>query len=689
MPLFAQEKYESQMSIDTTKMSLNLDEVIVSGDLRKDPVQTILMEIHSEKVVQPKNSGEIFSGINGFSLIKRGSYAVEPTFRASQHEQLNVQFDGGTKATHACPNRMDPITSFMNPEEVKLIEVIKGPFSVRYGNTFGGVINMVSKTSSIAKEKIAGSLSSGYESNGGSIVNILNLRSRLGKFYTLGNVSYRKYGNYEDGDGVEVPAGFKSTNYDLKMGYNFTDNQRLQASFKQNFSRDVLHYGLKMDTDEDNSTLATLNYRLVSEKEYFKGLSTHFYFSAVDHIMSNKRREATFGKLSAIATVESQVYGGKVESEWDLNSKLKLFAGADMANTLREGDRVKIMKKMNNKRVVDKIWQDSYLNTFGIFAEAKYYISDKSMFNFGVRFDNAKSHIDDIDSKFATMYPDLSEKSENVVSATVSFKHKFNNHYNLELSFGRGSRFANIEERYIVHFNIGQDPYEYVGNPDLKSEINNQFEIGFQGAEQFDGAINSVKFGSSVFYSIYEDYIMGVMDKTIEKRYSTTVPQYAKVFRNIDDAFKTGGEIFAKVKFAKYFSFDAEMAYVYTETESESTGLTESLPLTPPMVSSFKLGYEKSKFWASMKYTVTASQDNISTLFKETETTGYEVLDLKFGVKPIKNLNIGVGVLNLFDISYYNHLNYSFKAQTGDGLGNGVRASEMGRNVTIFASYKF
>ena len=139
-----------------------LKEVIVSGDIRKDPAQVIIKSDYQNKVVQPKNSGQLFEDINGFSLIKRGNYAVEPNFRASQYEQLNIQYDGGTKAYHACPNRMDPITTLVNPEEVTRIEIIKGPFSVRYGTNFGGVINMVTQTGALANKKIKGSISSGY-----------------------------------------------------------------------------------------------------------------------------------------------------------------------------------------------------------------------------------------------------------------------------------------------------------------------------------------------------------------------------------------------------------------------------------------------------------------------------------------------------------------------------------------------
>jgi iron complex outermembrane receptor protein len=293
--------------VDTKKDSVkvtHLKEVMVSGDIRKDPAQVIIKSDYQNKVVQPKNSGQLFEDINGFSLIKRGNYAVDPNFRASQYEQLNIQYDGGTKAYHACPNRMDPVTTLVNPEEVTRIEIIKGPFSVRYGSNFGGVINMVTQTGALANKKIQGSVSSGYESNGNATVNMINLMSRIDKFYIAGNVSYRDYENYEDGNQNEIPSSFRNTGYGLKLGYDFNEKNSLQASFRQNFGRDVLHAGLPMDTDKDDSSIGSLDYKLTSNNNYFKGLHAKVYYSFVDHIMSNYRRPS-FTNSEAIALVDA------------------------------------------------------------------------------------------------------------------------------------------------------------------------------------------------------------------------------------------------------------------------------------------------------------------------------------------------------------------------------------------------
>ena len=181
--------------------------------------------------------------MNGFSLIKRGNYAIDPSFRASQYDQLNIQFDGGTKAIHACPNHMDPITTHVVPEDIERIEVIKGPYTVRYGATFGGIINLVTKRPQRLDNGFHGSVSNGYETNGNALVYYIKLNKITDSYDITANAGYHYFGNYEDGNGTEIPSSFRSLDYGLRVGYNFSDAQRLQMHWRQSYGRDLLHAG--------------------------------------------------------------------------------------------------------------------------------------------------------------------------------------------------------------------------------------------------------------------------------------------------------------------------------------------------------------------------------------------------------------------------------------------------------------
>lgn len=672
---------------DTLKQkTILLNEVIIKGSLKTDPIFSKKSNDYVKKVIQPKNVADLFSGINGFSVIKRGNYAIDPTFRASQYEQLNIQYDGGTKAMHACPNRMDPITTHIIPEEIAQIEIIKGPYTVRYGATFGGIINLVTKKPNYEDPGFHGKVSTGYESNGGSLVNMAQLQYIKEKYDIVLNAGYRNFGNYKDGNNREIPSSFKSTDYGVKIGYNFSEDERIYTHWRQSFGKDVIHAALPMNTEYDNSSVISLDYKLDNIGANLKSFSAKGYYSYVDHLMTNKGRPS-FMMMEATSPVEATTFGGKVELKWQPNKNLSVFGGADLLHIAREGTRTRLIKIMNGnplptpKTFVDKIWQDSSISDIGLFSEAKWSPSNSVVYTFGLRYDNVTSDIKDPEADFANMYT-LKKRTEHNIGGTLSFKKKYDNNLTLEIAYGRGIRSANMVERFINHFNVGKDPYEYIGNPNLKAEVNNQFEIGLKGFKRLK---NSTKFTyeASVYYSLLENSIIAIVDPTLTRKFMPMAqPKNPKVFRNLKESYKTGLELAANFEFTNGLYFNTQLAYV----KSKNIDLNESLPLTPPLNSKISFGYKKDSYWASLEYNLTSKQSNIAKSFGETETDGYETLDLRFGAKPFNNTTFGLAVMNVFDKAYNNHLNFSFTNQVGFGR---TPITEPGRNVSLFLQYSF
>lgn len=683
---YSQEKTKTQK--DTTKQKITkLNTVIVTGNLKTDPVLTVVANKYDEKIVQPKNVADLFNNINGFSVIKRGNYAIDPSFRGSQYEQLNIQYDGGTKAMHACPNRMDPITTHIIPEEISKIEIIKGPYTVRYGATFGGIVNLVTQKPDFEDYGLHGKVSGGYESNGNSLVNLVQLQYIKDKYDIVANAGYRDFGNYEDGDGTEIPSSFRSTDYGLKIGYNFSEDQRLQAHWRQSFGRDVLHAALPMDTEYDNSSIISLDYSLDNIGKTLKSLTAKAYYSYVDHLMTNDNRPS-FMMMEAASNVDAITAGGKLELNWKPTEKLNIFSGLDVMHIARDGNRTRLVKVMNGNilttpvEFTDKVWQDSYITDIGVFTELKYSISPKMILTAGMRYDNVTSDIQDPEEDFAEMY-DLEKRTEHNVSGTVSVKHRVSDNFTLEAAYGRGVRSANMIERFINHFTVGQDPYEYIGNPDLKAEVNNQFEIGFKGNTKLNNGFNYFKYETSLYYSFLENYIVGIVDENLSRKFNPSLdPTNPKVFRNLNDAYKTGVEVMGQLDFLNHYFLKSEFSYVYSRNQD----LDESLPLTPPFTTRFIFGFEKTKFWANIQYNIVAKQNSISQSFGETKTEGYQTMDMRLGLKPLHNLTLGVAVINAFDKSYNNHLNFSFTNQSEFGR---TPITEPGRNFSAFLQYTF
>jgi len=674
-------RLKNQMKISMNEKTFALDNIIVKADPFGDLAQSRIVYDDIKAVSQPRNVSDLFKDIPGFGIIKRGAYASEPVFRAFKYEQLNVQYDGGMKIMNACPNRMDPITTHVIPEEIERIEVVKGPFTVRFGQNFGGIVNLVSKNGEGRKMGISGNLETGYETNGNNFTGRGALMYKKEKFDIELNGSYRDYGDYTDGNGDEVPSSFTSTDYSIKLGINPTAEQRLRLTWRQSFGRDIKHAGLPMDSPYDNSYLIGLDYKIREISNTISSIMFKGFYSNVDHLMTNEDRPS-FMMTGAESNVFVTTWGGKTEIEIVPSEKSILFLGADANVIEREGDRIRTIKIMNGNMLpvpitkVDKIWQDSELSDIGLFAEGKLRVSDRSLFTAGLRTDFINTAINDPEQDFLDLYGgEIKDQNEVNVSGNISYLYTLNQ-TQLQFSFGHGVRTASIVERYINHFNVNSDPYEYVGNPYLNPEANNQLEASV------NQKLGKIDLGATVFYSFMTDYITAVVDESLPRKYMPQLePKYAKRFINVDKAMQTGFELYFNVQFTEAFSFLSDLSYTYGQNQE----LDEPLPQIVPLTGHLSVNYDKEKYWFNFKSRLVAEQDRIAESFGETVTPGFVTFDLSAGFKPLKNLSIGGAVLNIFDTAYYEHLNFSYR---NSNLNNG-RIYEPGRNFTLYINYNF
>jgi len=266
------------------------EEIVVSAEKETyHPYSTINARQIEEN--SPKDVGEFLRTIPGMSAIKKGGVCLDPVFRGFKGDQLNVQIDGGVHVCGGCPNRIESPTSYVQSEDLEKIEVVRGPSSVRYGASLGGLINLV-MTKPVQSEKfeIHGKAQTGYESNSNGKRGRLFLLGSERRFDFFLSGGTKDYGNYKDGDSDEVLSSFRINDYSIKFGLKPTHNQRAQISIRQSFQRDALYPALPMDANEDNSSVYALDYTINLHKKLFHALTSKIYISTVEHIMSNKRK---------------------------------------------------------------------------------------------------------------------------------------------------------------------------------------------------------------------------------------------------------------------------------------------------------------------------------------------------------------------------------------------------------------
>jgi len=630
--------------------------------------------------------GEYFKNITGASAVKKGGFAMDPVIRGFKQDQLNVQIDGGSRCWGGCPNRMDPPTSHIQSDDLERIEVIKGPFSVRWGQTMGGIVNLVMKRPQMSSTfKLNGKLNSGYESNGGSRKERLTLTGGSEKwdFYLGGGE--KVFGNYiSGGDQIEIPSAFTMRDYSVKFGVNPSSDHRIQLSWRQSFASDVSYPVLPMDASIDNTNILSLDYSGRDISKLISSISAKTYYTNVKHVMDNFDRK-NFAMVEAETLADAITYGGRFEIGSQILESGKLFFGNDYYFHSKDGNRTRFVKTNPcntmmhpNKEFIDGVWQNSSISDYGIFGDYHQILSDKMTINTGVRLDMINANISEPSEQFVEAYGDSKDFSDQNVSFMGMLKYSVSPAISSTISFGRGTRSPDITERFINHLPIGKSPHEHFGNPNLKPEINDQFELALSGL------INNQLINFNVFYSNLSNYILAKVDSSVNRLYMPCdEPKYTKVFGNIDNAYQYGYELQLEGNIINNLRYNASVAYLIGYNQD----IDEPLPEIAPLSANYSIKYSPTNVagWIELNGRTVSSQDRISASYGETETDGYSIFGIVGGY-TFKNILFRVDVHNLFDTMYYDHLSRNFAKNTSE---SGLPLYEQGRNITFNLEVKF
>ena len=201
---------------------IRLKEVVVAEKFRKKQIQS--------DVKLSCSVDEYLATSDNISFIKRGAYAWEPMLNNMNTERSSITIEG-MHIFGACTDKMDPVTSYVETNNLSKIDVHSGQEGGMHGATIAGGIDLKRKRVAFSEEPTyGGSAQLGFQQNNAHRFGMADLYYSSEKFVADGTAAYRKAESYKDGHGDKVKhSQFEKYNTSLGLAYKTSELSALKA----------------------------------------------------------------------------------------------------------------------------------------------------------------------------------------------------------------------------------------------------------------------------------------------------------------------------------------------------------------------------------------------------------------------------------------------------------------------------
>ena len=606
---------------------------------------------------------KITERLDGVSLIKRGAYALEPQLNGFSAGQLNVTIDG-MKMFGACTDKMDPITSYIEPSNLKSITVKHGTNGSMFGNNIGGSIDMALQEPNVnSAHPFYSNVSVGYESVSNSRNVLLSMGHTNNKWQWGLNSVYRKNDLYSDGNGEKVPySQFEKSNIHSVFKFLPDSNNTIRADALYDFATNVGYPSLPMDVGKARAILFGLEYTRLKNFN----LKAKIYFNSIYHVMDDSHRDSTFFLTNKTTGQKEPVFmrmdmpgksttlGSFLQTFIQLNNHNKLTIKLDnyINHSIAEMTmHMRYPDKAPEPPMYMQTWPEMVRNVTGLYIQNTTFVSRDLVINASGRLD---FNIDNLQSdlakeQFSVFNYNLLNKYQRVTKG-INFSVQYNLSkpllFNIET--GYSERMPTISERFGFYLYNAYDGYDYIGNPDLKTEKSLYGRYGFTFSKKW------IKLNFSQSYSDVRDYILGLTN--------TTIPPM--------NFYTKGTRVYSNLSGAKLISSDLQVSFTPSEIISVFmlTKFTkgwmnsgEALPLIAPLNNILAISYQKNRWSLSAENQTALKQDRINLKYGESKTPAFSIFSLKTSYHFMFTntmLDCSLAVTNLFNAQYYEHLDW-------------------------------
>ena len=639
--------------------------------VRADPKQPI-------QPIPASDGADYLQSIVGFSAVKNGGTNSDVTFRGMFGSRIKILTDG-TENLGACPNRMDSPTSYISPESYDRISVIKGPQTVQFANTGSAATVIFERTPETFEDgKNYRGQASVLMGSYGRLDHNAEVAVGDSKKYVRLNANRSMSDSYKDGNGVKVPSDWERWNADLALGWTPDENTWLELTGGK-ADGEAVYAGLSMDGSMFARESLGLRFEKKNITDVIRKIEAQVNYSFNDHVMDNySLREfnpADGMSMPMASNVARRTLNARmaVTHQWN---QLQLIAGVDTQNNEHSKRSGSLMSPYQDKTRE----KDMKFQSYGGFAELSYPLSENNKLVSGVRLDQVKVTDERVASATAGLNTEL---TKTLPSGFIRFENKHPDHDDGKTYIGLG-----YVERMPDYWELFSPKHGNAGTANtfngLNTEKTLQLDAGYQHAH---GAFSS---WVSAYAGLINDYILMSYHDHSSSMPGMNHGMSSKTAgaKNVD-ATIAGAEAGVGYQFTDAIQADVSAMYAWGKNTTDG----KPLPQIAPLEARVNLRYVQEKYTLGALWRVVNGQNRISqdqgniVGYDMQQSAGFGTLALN-GTYHVKDgIDLSVGVDNVLDKTYKEHLNKSGSA--GFGFAEEEQFNNTGRNYWARISMKF
>ncbi|WP_316815735.1 TonB-dependent receptor domain-containing protein [Pedobacter nyackensis] len=628
------------------------------------------VEIHTiKKSKQPKtafyqssmlaSTEDILARIEGVNLVRRGAIGMEPTLRGFSAGQINVVIDG-MRIFGACTDKMDPVTIYTEPVNLKSIDLSFGGDGIGMGATIGGTLNLKLADASISTDGgLIGSLATGYYSAAAATQNVLAMNYSEEKWAVRLSGVYRKGGDYTDGRNNTVAfSGYGKMNTSISGKYLISKNSTIKADLLWDDGWNIGFPALPMDVGYAKARIASVTYERKNQMSFFKELEVKAYANSIRHAMDDTQRPATAmhmdmpgqsHTLGAFAQLKLQrigIHTIKLKSDFYYNR-----VRADMT-----------MYPQGAAPMFMLTWPKNHQVVAGLFVEDEMYISDQSRLALKLRVEAAHARVTDEmgQDQFSVMGYDVGRPVNRILkNANIGYTRFLGSKFSVYFNAGFNERFPTTSERYGFYLFNQMDNHDYVGNPLLKNEQawNAEFNLLY--------TTKDLSWKLSAFGSHVAHYIIGKTQSDLSVM--TIGASAVRSYVNIPSARLFGAESsFNYQLFNRHLTVNNTWKWLRGKDYQNIP-----LPLIAPLKIMTSVRFRHQALFFQAENEVSTSQTQINVDFGESVSPAYTLFHFRSGygfVMKKYTVEFSAGIENLLDKAYADHLDWGKVLRPGRNI---------------------